>query len=352
MKRPRRFKIDSSLPRNEGTGCGLPKAFQRLGVLWFALLSVAILGIYGSAWSAEDSSKQKKKYLHPHQVHLEARSEISADFSPVEIRDWPGFMRSLQGSAQILRLDPEAKMAIGILKTDGLNDDEKAIVVNMLNKLLLETKPVSHVKSAGQSGSETKKSEAVYKKTKDSADLKWLNRSILCDIFPQVTRKKRTKELNKITCSTCHEAWGAKAWGQLDDASVKVASMDADSESAVMECISKAIAGKKTVEECVEMVKVVRRSRIEPYGPLQNFIQKSDAAGDLAFFSAVHPEGPYTFKPLLKRLVCIECHSRSRKVDKVIGSDGKVKNIKIFYGAGYDRNQDKETPAGHDPQEY
>jgi hypothetical protein len=76
---------------------------------------------------------------------------------------------------------------------------------------------------------------------------------------------------------------------------------------------------------------------IEDPGPLKKFIQRSDTKGEIPFFVAVHPENPYTFKPLLKKLVCIECHSRERKVDKVMGHNGKVKDIPIFYGVGSEK---------------
>ena len=306
----------------------------------FAVLLLAALGVWSSAWSGDNAVKQTKKYPHPHQIHMEAKSESSAEFSADEIGDWQGFMRSLQGKGRNLPLDSKDKMIISYLNQDDMSSDDKGLVINIMNKLLVEKGVASHGQGIWQISSETKKMDAVYKKTKENADLKWLNRSLLCDIFPQVKRKKRTGELKNITCATCHEAQGPRAWGKLDPTGQQSPVEEAVSESGVMECISKAIAGERTMEECVDMVKAVRKSVIEPYGPLKNFIRKTDAKGELPLLAAVHPEDPvYAFKPLLKRLVCLECHSRARKVDWVMGSDGKPKKIKIFFGAGSDAKQ-------------
>lgn len=310
----------------------LPKASHGPTCALIAVLLVTLLGMHSTA-SSEVAATKQKKYPDPHQLHLEARSEGSADFLVDEIGDWPGFIRTLQGRSQVLQLGPEAKMIIGTLRPEGIGDDEKIIVITIFNKLLLEKNLAARTKSIGQSGSETLKMQQAFKQNKGVAELKWLNRSILCDSFPQITRKQRIAELIKISCATCHEAWGLKAWGQLNNVGLKDPVKEAVSESSLSDCISKAIAGKKTVEECAEMVKAIRKSRIEPYGPLKNFIQRT-GENEIPLLAAVHSEDPYTFKPLLKRLVCLECHSRGRKVDRVMGSDGKVKTIKIFYGAG------------------
>ena len=316
----------------------MPKVCRGPVYLLIALSLMALPGVCGSAWSEEATTKQKKQYPDPHRLHLEARSESSADFSIDEIGDWPGLLRSLQGKGASLQLDRQTKMILGVLKPEGLSGDDKAIVINILNGLLLEKSLASRARTLGQPGGETTKLQRTYATTKEVAGLKWLNRSVLCDSFPQLTRKKRSAELKKITCATCHEAFGATAWGQLESAGAANPGKETVSEGAVAACISQAIAGKKTIDECTEMVKAVRRSRIEPYGPLKNIMQRADADSEAAFFATVHPESPYPFKPLLKRLVCLECHSQNRKVDKVMGSDGRVKRIKIFYGAGVGTN--------------
>jgi TorA maturation chaperone TorD len=58
---------------------------------------------------------------------------------------------------------------------------------------------------------------------------------------------------------------------------------------------------------------------MKPDGVWKKYIQRKDTHGNPPYLEAVHPEDPYTFKPLLKRLVCRECH----------GPDSK---IKVLYG--------------------
>jgi len=296
---------------------------------------------------AEEPVK-KKKYPHPHTVHLEAMSQTVPDFFIDEISDWAAFSKSLQDTLKTLPFNPGARVVISSFKPEDLSSDEKSIVLNELNRLLKDETLGAQVRRIATFTGETRKLESNYLKTKNREDLKWMNRSILGDLFPQITRKERVGELKQITCATCHEAWGPKAWGQVEMGEVKEPYKDAVSESAVMECFSKAIAGEKTMEECSEMANIIKKSRIEPYGPLKNFIQRSNYEGEIPLLVAVHPEDPYTFKPLLKKLVCLECHGQERKVTKVKGKDGKIKEIPIFYGLGikkrdeHDRDQSQK----------
>lgn len=57
---------------------------------------------------------------------------------------------------------------------------------------------------------------------------------------------------------------------------------------------------------------------MKPDGVWKKYIVRKDTHG-MPFLEAVQPADPYTFKPLLKRLVCVDCH----------GPDSKVK---VFYG--------------------
>lgn len=303
-------------------------------VMTGAVISIAAFILYiGTAqaevpkqkWSDEGIvTKQGKKYPHPHTIHLEALSQRTADFSIDEIKDWPGFLQSLNNKLNILPLSTEAKMTISGFKHGALNKDEKAFIITEINRLLTDERVLAQLKGVVVSGDQTKRLEADYLKSKSKEDVKWLNRAIINDIFPQTLRIGKVKELKKMTCATCHEAWDKEEFKDIN-------------ERAVMECFSKAIAGEKGMEECIGKAKLLRESRIEDPGPLKKFIQRSDTKGEIPFFVAVHPENPYTFNPLLKRLVCIECHSRERKVDKVMGRDGKVKDIQIFYGVGSEK---------------
>lgn len=303
-------------------------------VITGAVISIAAFILYiGTAqaempkpkWSDEGIvTKQGKKYPHPHTIHLEALSQRTADFSIDEIKDWQGFLQSLNNKLNILPLSTEAKITISGFKHRALNSEEKAFIITEINRLLTDERLFAQLKGIVAFSDQTKKLGAEYLKTKSKEDSKWLNRSIINDIFPQPLRIGKVKELKKMTCETCHEAWAKEEFKDI-------------SERVVMECFSKAIAGEKGMEECIEKAKLLKESRIEDSGPLNKFIQRSDTKGEIPFFVAVHPENPYTFKPLLKRLVCIECHSRERKVDKVMGRDGKVKDIPIFYGVGSEK---------------
>jgi len=313
-------------------------------ILIIAVVFVAASAICSSAWSEESASKKKKKYPHPHTLHLEVMSQKAADISADEIKDWSGFFRSLQSKINILPIRVESRMLMSSFRPDALNSDEKAVVINEINKLLLDEKFSSHLKGAVTFSAESIKLESDYGKSKDREDLKWLNRSIMSDMFAQIARKGKVIGLKQMTCATCHEAWGPKAWGQTEKGAVAGTKPMVD-ERAVMECFSKVIEGGKTMDECAEMVSIIKKSRIEPYGPLKNFIQRSNADGEIPFFVAVHPENPYTFKPLLKKLVCLECHGQERKVTKIKGKDGKMKEITVFYGIGIKKRheQDHET---------
>jgi len=299
-----------------------------------AIISIAAFLLYVASaqaempkqkWSDEGIvTKQGKKYPHPHTIHLEALSQRTADFSIDEIKDWTGFLQSLRNKLNVLPLSAEAKITINGFKYSALNSDEKAFIITEINRLLADEKIAAQLKDIVAFSDQAKKLEADYLKSKSKEDVKWLNRAIINDIFPQTLRIGKVKELKKMTCSTCHEAWDKEEFKDIN-------------ERAVMECFSKAIAGEKGMDECIEKAKLLKESRIEDPGPLKKFIQRSDTKGEIPFFVAVHPENPYTFNPLLKRLVCIECHSRERKVDKVMGRDGKVKDILIFYGVGSEK---------------
>jgi hypothetical protein len=283
------------------------------------LFVTVFLCLYGPAWAEDAVSKKGKKYPHPHTLHMEVMEQGTADFSPDELGDWPDFVRSLQKKNAVLPFSQEGRMAISGLKPDALSDDDKAMLVSEFNRLLTD-ETVAGVKG----------------KVKNTENFKWLNRGIITGLFPQIARKERGKSLKKITCATCHEAY---AQAEKDSATNKV------DERAVMECFSKAIAGeaagREAMDECLKMADVLRKSRIQPYGPLKNVIQKGVPEGDIPFLVAIHPEAPYTYKPLLKRLVCIECHGQDRKVTMITGRDRKEKEIPIFYGAGSGKHKHK-----------
>jgi len=71
---------------------------------------------------------------------------------------------------------------------------------------------------------------------------------------------------------------------------------------------------------------------IKEYEKLKKFIVRPDAKASPALLGAVHPENPYTFKPLLDRLVCLDCHGVDRDIEELKGADGKMRIPPIFYG--------------------
>lgn len=294
-------------------------------ILMITALCAAVAVLYGAAWAEEGSRKLKKKYPHPHSLHLEVVSQKAADISVDEVKDWPGFLRALQGKQQVLSLSAEARILVSGLKPDAVNEDDKTAVLNELNKLLADEVFSLRARSIAGFSDETRKAEMNYLKTKSADDIKWFNRNVISDIFPQILRKAKGAELKKITCSTCHEGY-AKAEKAVKEAGIN--------EGIVMECFSKAITGDQAIDECVEKASMLKKAKIEPYGPLKNFIQRKGSEEEIPFFVAVHPENPYTFKPLINKLLCLECHGQDRKVTKIKGKDGKMKDIPIFYGLG------------------
>ncbi|MDA8088373.1 MAG: hypothetical protein M0Z75_16955 [Nitrospiraceae bacterium] len=91
------------------------------------------------------------------------------------------------------------------------------------------------------------------------------------------------------------------------------------------------VQGKElTCTTCHEM----GEDNLAPYGPLKNVIQRSNPDGANQYLVAIHPENPYTFKPLLKRLVCVECHGSARKVSTFTDAKGRTGKIPLFYGKG------------------
>lgn len=290
--------------------------------VFFAL--IIVLGFSKPGWTGGNAPKQNK-YPDPHALHLSVMGQKTADFSVDEIKDWAEFVRSLQAGlqspAEKSLFGPEARMLISGIRPAMVTDDAKVSVVNELNNLLIDKTVMPRVKNSLRFSRETVQIETQYKKTQGQDDLKWLNRSIISDMLPRIPRKQRKgTELKRLTCTTCHEMYkGSQA---------------EISERDVMDCFSQAIDGKKTMGECIDMANALKRSKIQPYGPLKNFIQRSNPEGMNPYLIAVRPQSPYTFKPLLKRLVCVECHSNARKVNKITGSNGKTREIPIFYGAG------------------
>jgi cytochrome c551/c552 len=52
---------------------------------------------------------------------------------------------------------------------------------------------------------------------------------------------------------------------------------------------------------------------------LKKYIQRKEVTSGSPYLDAVHPEKPYTFKPVLERLVCVDCHGHDSKVKTLYG---------------------------------
>lgn len=58
---------------------------------------------------------------------------------------------------------------------------------------------------------------------------------------------------------------------------------------------------------------------------LKKYIQRKEVTtGTPYLLDALHPEKPDTFKPVLERLVCVDCHGTDSKVKVLYGFDTKV----------------------------
>ena len=58
----------------------------------------------------------------------------------------------------------------------------------------------------------------------------------------------------------------------------------------------------------------------EPKGVWSKLIQRQNIQGNPDLLEAIHPEEPYTFKPNLKRLICVDCHGPDSKIKVLYGT--------------------------------
>jgi len=93
--------------------------------------------------------------------------------------------------------------------------------------------------------------------------------------------------------------------------------------------------GCATCHEFLDTAKNVKLDDdyMREFDKLKRFIVRPHAKGTPALLEAVHPENPYTFKPLLSRLVCLDCHGVDRGIEELMGADGKMRTPPIFYGS-------------------
>jgi hypothetical protein len=304
-----------------------------------ALLSV-LLCVSSAAWAGEARPGPPKKVPHPHAVHLEIGEQSRPELAVEEIANWAEFMLAFRSRLDLLSVSAEVRRLVARARPEALTVDEKAIVIGEINRLL--TLPNASIRraEAAPASAETTQAAARYRKTQDPDDLRWLHRNLVGDVFPQIARKVRDPELRPITCVTCHEGYAPPEGGRAE-----VPGTPGAEERAVGECVARAVAEGRSIQECLARAARLRAARIESVGPLRGVIQKRLPEGEIALLAALRPEDPSPFKPLLKRLVCTQCHGHGRTVDKVRGRQGEMKGIPLFYGEGF-RQVRPEDVAG------
>lgn len=320
---PREARIEGGAALSSGRG-----PLRAGGAI--ALMS-ALLCLWSAAWAGDEIPPQKKKFPHPHAVHLEIVEQSTPEFAIEEITNWAEFFRSFQTKLELFSLAAEVRRLVSRAQPETLSADEKAIVVSELNRLLRQPNAGIRGRQAAPASAETAKAAARYRKSRAPDDLTWVHRNLIGDVFPQVARKGRDSELPPITCVTCHEGHAVADKGLVEGLA---AAPDAD-ERAVAECFARAVTEGQSTRECLAKADALRAARIQAPGPLRGIIQKRLPEGDTPLLAAVRPEDPYTFKPLLKRLACTQCHAHGRTVDRVKGRQGEMKGIPLFYGEGF-----------------
>ena len=307
-----------------------PIAPRHVGIASAVVLVCALVGLGTLTWAGEEIRPQKKKLPHPHAVHLEIVEQGTPEFAVDEIADWVEFLRSFRTRLDGFSVEADVRRLLSRARPETLSADERTIVVGELNRLLGHPNAGIRGRPAAPASAETRKAAARHRKTLAPDDLKWLNRNLIGDVFPQIARKARESELPPITCVTCHEGYAPADRGRAEG----LAAPGTD-ERAVVECFARALAQGRSTRECVAKAEALRAARIESAGPLSGIVQKRLPEGAIPFFVAVRPEEPHTFKPLLKRLACTQCHAHGRTIDRVKGRQGEMKGIPLFYGEGF-----------------
>jgi hypothetical protein len=294
-----------------------------------ALLSL-LLCAGTTAWAGEVRPVLPKKVPHPHAVHLDLVEQSRPEVTLDEISNWPEFMAGFRARLDILSVSPEVRRLAARARADALTADEKAIVVGEVNRMLALPNAGLRTTAPVPASPETGQAAARHRRTQDPEDLRWLHRNLLGDVLPQLARKVRDPDLRPITCVTCHEGFAPPEGGR----GVAPEASGAE-ERAVGECVARAVATGGPVQECLARAARLRAARIEAVGPLRGVIQRALPDGEIPLYVALRPSDPYPFKPLLKRLVCTECHAHGRTVERVRGRQGEIKGIPLFYGAGF-----------------
>jgi cytochrome c553 len=259
------------------------------------------------------SEKPEKLYPHPHSLHMNVMGQNVPEFNRADVMDWAKLIHEMRDAASTLSISPEIQMLLDVVTPTEMSDSDQYVVINELNTILM-------------AWAESERSE---KKVQNDLDLQWQIRARLIEHFPSLALRQPGAELSTMTCLTCHNNEGMQTGTYL-----KQHSLSRLNAETVLDCFAEALAEGRKFGECETLAESLNQTDIEPYKASRNYIQRKKKDTDISFFVAFQPEDPYTFKPLLKNLLCVECHGSGRKVDEIRGKDGKMKKIPLLYGLG------------------
>jgi hypothetical protein len=302
----------------------------------FALAAALVAVVYGgtASWAGSEAETPKKEVRDPHQVHFELGKDIPPiGFSVREIPDWPKFVKSLQSRMNLLPFSEEMIFLIEKLMPGLTSVDEKEVILSEINKFLKLPDFYSQMQAKVTFSETTEQLKAEYQRTRTEEDLQWLNRSIINDIIPKAPRVavkegKKYDKLRNINCLTCHEAWQPVKPVIKPKAPLTKAERFAQMIQAQM--IKPPPAPPPASPKSIPFV--ADDEFLNQYNNLKKFIVKPNIHGNPLILEAVHPENPYTYKPLLKRLVCVDCHGPAREINEIRHAGGKTHKIKYLYG--------------------
>lgn len=304
---------------------------RRKSLMVFLLLTVTF-SFRGESVLSAGEGQPVKAVRDPHLVHFEIGRDIPPiGFAVDQIKEWPSFIKSLRSRLNDLPISRETQFLINHLMPTVVNEDEKKVVVGELNKLLLDKELYARVTGKMAFSAETQRLLAQYRHAPTEENLQWANRRIINDLIPEtpVVSAETGRKYNKlrgINCLTCHESW--KERKPYTDLHERARSDEERLEQMVATQRITPPPARAVVDKVVPDDDFLRQ-----HETLKKFVVRTDKKRqNPALIEAVRPEDPYTFKPLLKRLVCLDCHGQDREVDRIEHPDGKSHRIKFFYG--------------------
>lgn len=278
-----------------------------------SLLFVAGLCLPLRAEETVPAERPEKLYPDPHSVHLSVMDQNVPEFNRDDVVDWAALIREMQRVSPDVSLSPDIKMLLDVVTPTEMSDSDQNAVINELNGIL-------------RFWAEAERSKEIVQ---DDLGLRWRLRARLIGYLPSLASRQAGSELPAMTCLTCHSGEELQAGTYL-----KKQNLAPLNTETILDCVAKALAEGRKLEECEKLAETPIQADIEPYGGSRNYIQRKKKDTDISFHVGIQPEDPYTFKPLLKNLLCVECHSVGRKNNEIKKKDGTLKKVPLFYGLG------------------